>query len=133
MLLVYSLQNPLLNYCLILSFIFRENDLRVIRPFIYVRERALRHFYNNQNMPAIMNVYQEISKQRQKTRQLLAHHEILIPKLFLSLKTALHGLMTFNKEEEVRVRRKSKVKEEDRSRSEDSDVETDEEPILKAD
>lgn len=112
-------------------YFLKEHNLRVIRPFIYVRERTLRQFIINTDLPAALNttVCQEISKQRQRARQLLAQHEILFPKLFNSLKNSLYDLITFQNEEECRKRKKLKAKDSEDS----SDNETDEEPILKSD
>jgi len=79
----------------------------------------------------MLNTYvcPDISKQRQRARQLLAQQEILFPKLFTSLRQALHPLLSFNLgQEEFKFRRRLKSKE-----NEDSDMETDEEPALKTD
>jgi tRNA(Ile)-lysidine synthase TilS/MesJ len=34
-------------------FPYRERDLRVIRPFVYVREKSLRQFAESRNLPVI--------------------------------------------------------------------------------
>jgi hypothetical protein len=34
-------------------FRYRERDLRVIRPFVYVREKSLRQFAESRNLPVI--------------------------------------------------------------------------------
>lgn len=106
----------------------KGQDLRIIRPFIYVRERSLRQFVMNSNLPAMLNssVCPEISKQRQRARQLLAQHEVLYPKLFVSLKNALRELITCRRGEVTERRKKTKLKDYD----DGSDTETDEEPIL---
>lgn len=72
----------------------------------------------------------EITKQRQRARQLLAQHEILFPKLFTSLRNALHPLIGFEiAEGELKSRKRLKSKD----NGDGSDIETEEEPILKHD
>lgn len=86
----------------------------------------------SQNLPAVLNsaICPEITKQRQRARQLLAQHEILFPKLFTSLRNSLHPLVGFQIEEgELKSRRRLKLKE----IGDGSDGETDEEPIIKTD
>nr|CAD7460575.1 unnamed protein product [Timema tahoe] len=116
----------------------RERDLRVIRPFVYVREKSLRQFAESRNLPIIPEncpACFEAPKERHRTKQLLAQQEILFPRLFWSLRSALHPLMSFRHTgEESRVytrhRKHSQpqqtvltVKEPD-----ESSTETDEEP-----
>lgn len=127
--------------------IFRDHDLRIIRPFIYVREKAIRQFVTTQNLPAMLNsaICPEISKQRQRARQLLAQHEILFPKLFTSLRNALHPLIGFhiddnddvdhllhhNNQGDI-IKSRKKLKSINNNNTDgSSDPETDEEPILK--
>ncbi|CAH0560225.1 unnamed protein product [Brassicogethes aeneus] len=106
----------------------REHDLRVIRPFVYVREKAIRQFVSNHNLPLSNNATcSNLSKERQRIKQLLTQQEILFPKLFTSLRSALHKLIGFHVEEvEIKSRKKNSSKE-----SDDSSDETDEEPYLK--
>lgn len=74
-------------------FFLREHDLRVIRPLVYVREKALRQFVSNENLPVSSAANPNLSKERQRIKQLLTQQEILFPRLFLSLKDALHPLI----------------------------------------
>ncbi|KAJ8947704.1 hypothetical protein NQ318_001543, partial [Aromia moschata] len=108
----------------------KEHELRIIRPFVYVREKALRQFASNENLPVLTNSSSpNISKERQRIKQVLTQQEILFPKLFTSLRSALHPLIDFQiKECEVKFRKRLKSKE-----SDESDNETDEEPVVKSD
>ncbi|XP_071445541.1 uncharacterized protein [Hetaerina americana] len=75
----------------------RERDLRVIRPFAYVREKAIRQFAEGKRLPIIPEncpMCFEAPKERHRTKQLLAQQEILFPRLFWSLRSALHPLMS---------------------------------------
>ncbi|XP_065845865.1 uncharacterized protein [Oscarella lobularis] len=74
----------------------KEGDLRVIRPFVYVREKDLRAFANSSKLPVIAEncpACFEAPKERHRTKQLLAAQEILFPKLYKSLLTAMRPLM----------------------------------------
>ncbi|XP_063236330.1 uncharacterized protein LOC134538770 isoform X2 [Bacillus rossius redtenbacheri] len=117
----------------------KERDLRVIRPFVYVREKSLRQFAESRNLPVIPEncpACFEAPKERHRTKQLLAQQEILFPRLFWSLRSALHPLMSFRYTGEesrayVRHRKHSQTqalspKDED---ADDSSSETDEEPV----
>lgn len=132
--------------------------MRIIRPFIYVREKAIRQFVTSQNLPAMLNsaICPEITKQRQRARQLLAQHEILFPKLFTSLKNALHPLIGFHFDNngdnasnvdndgksdnlnggDIKSTKRSKSKDSDNitngkaATDDGSDPETEEEPVL---
>ena len=73
-----------------------EGDCRIIRPFVYVREKALAKFANKQNLPVIIeNCPACFSKptQREHMKQLLAEQEALIPNIFGSLVSTLKPLM----------------------------------------
>lgn len=108
-------------------FFTREHELRVIRPFVYVREKALRQHSINENLPVVISSSSpKLTKERQRVRQLLTQQEIIFPKLFISLKSALHPLLGFEiREYETKFcRRPSKD-------SDDSEAETDEEPVIK--
>ncbi|XP_046395677.1 uncharacterized protein LOC124162951 [Ischnura elegans] len=75
----------------------RERDLRVIRPFVYVREKTIRQFAEGKRLPIIPEncpMCFEAPKERHRTKQLLAQQEILFPRLFWSLRSALHPLMS---------------------------------------
>lgn len=111
--------------------IFREYKLRVIRPFVYVREKYLRQFVSNQNLPVSSNIISpDLTKERQRIKQVLTQQEILFPKLFTSLRSALHPLIGFQiKECEVKYRRRLKSKDNDDC----SENETDEEPVVSGD
>lgn len=111
----------------------KEHDLRVIRPLVYVREKAVRQFATNENLPASLNsTNPNLSKERQRIKQLLTQQEILFPRLFKSLKDALHPLIGFQiRECELKCRRLSKSSKE--TEDFDSTEETDEEPIVSDD
>jgi tRNA 2-thiocytidine biosynthesis protein TtcA len=71
-------------------------DLRVIRPFIYVRERQTRAFAEAAGLPVIIeNCPACFSKpqQRYAMKLMLAEQEKLHPKLFASLRTAIKPLL----------------------------------------
>lgn len=74
-----------------------EGDLRVIRPFVYVREKELRTFAEKVKLPVITEncpACFEAPKERHRTKQLLAAQEILFPGLYNSLLTAMKPLMS---------------------------------------
>ncbi|XP_037506129.1 uncharacterized protein LOC119382491 [Rhipicephalus sanguineus] len=78
----------------------REGDLRVTRPFVYVREKNLRKFADEKKLPVIAEncpACFEAPKERHRVKQLLAAQEILFPKLYASLKSAMHPLMAINR------------------------------------
>ena len=57
------------------NYAVREGDLRVVRPFVYVRERQLREFAEAQGLPVIPEncpACFESPKERHRTKQLLA-------------------------------------------------------------
>jgi len=73
-----------------------EGDSRVIRPFVYVREKDLRSFAEKVKLPVIAEncpACFEAPKERHRTKQLLAAQEILFPDLYNSLLTAMKPLM----------------------------------------
>ncbi|XP_068220814.1 uncharacterized protein [Palaemon carinicauda] len=74
----------------------REEDLRVIRPFVYVREKDLRVFAESKKLPVIPEncpACFEAPKERHRVKQMLAQQEVLFPGLYWSLRTALHPVM----------------------------------------
>jgi tRNA 2-thiocytidine biosynthesis protein TtcA len=71
-------------------------DLRVIRPFVYVRERQTRAFAEAAQLPVIFeNCPACFAKPQQRfaMKQMLAEQEKLHPKLFASLLTAMKPQM----------------------------------------
>lgn len=82
------------------NYFVREGDLRVTRPFVYVREKNLRKFAEEKRLPVIAEncpACFEAPKERHRVKQLLAAQEILFPKLYPSLCSAMHPLMAINK------------------------------------
>lgn len=82
------------------NYTVREGDLRVTRPFVYVREKNLRRFAEEAKLPVIPEncpACFEAPKERHRVKQLLAAQEILFPKLYSSLSSAMHPLMAINK------------------------------------
>eukprot|EP00112_Aurelia_sp_Birch-Aquarium-sp1_P009486 Seg208.7 transcript_id=Seg208.7/GoldUCD/mRNA.D3Y31 product=tRNA-cytidine protein_id=Seg208.7/GoldUCD/D3Y31 len=77
-----------------------EGDLRIIRPLIYVREKDLRQFAEQENLPVISEncpACFEAPKERHRMKQLLANQEILFPNLFSSIQTSLKPLFSKNR------------------------------------
>nr|XP_045618240.1 uncharacterized protein LOC123770444 [Procambarus clarkii] len=77
----------------------KEGDLRVIRPFVYVREKDLRRFAESKKLPVIPEncpACFESPKERHRVKQMLAQQEVLFPGLYWSLRTALHPVMAIN-------------------------------------
>eukprot|EP01104_Vermistella_antarctica_P009059 TRINITY_DN2312_c0_g2_i1.p1 TRINITY_DN2312_c0_g2~~TRINITY_DN2312_c0_g2_i1.p1 ORF type:complete len:1161 (-),score=274.48 TRINITY_DN2312_c0_g2_i1:85-3567(-) len=73
-----------------------EGDLRVIRPFVYVREDKLREFASDAHLPVIVEncpACFEEPKERQRVKRLLAAQEHQFPALYNSLRAALKPLM----------------------------------------
>lgn len=75
----------------------KEQELRVIRPFVYVRERALRQFTEGKKLP-MLRVKCETCEESgavklQRNRELLAHQERSYPRLYWSLRNALRPLI----------------------------------------
>merc|ERR1719154_536434 len=82
------------------SYTNKQGDLRIIRPFVYVRENALRHFAETQKLPIIAEncpACFEAPKERQRVKQLLAQQELLYPRLYWNLKTAMYPVMRIDK------------------------------------
>lgn len=77
-------------------YLIDAGDLRVIRPFVYVRERQTRDFARNAQLPVISEncpACFAVPTQRFAMKQMLAEQEKLHPKLFASLLTAIKPLM----------------------------------------
>jgi len=78
------------------NYTVQEGDLRIVRPFVYVREKQLRQFAEEQKLPVIPEncpACFENPKERHRTKQLLAQQELLFPKLYWSLKSAMYPVM----------------------------------------
>ncbi|KAJ1370590.1 hypothetical protein KIN20_032351 [Parelaphostrongylus tenuis] len=74
----------------------RDGTLRVIRPLIFVRERALREFAESRRLPVIAENCPACFNQateRHRIKQLLAQQELIFPDLFNSLRSALRPLL----------------------------------------
>jgi len=73
-----------------------EGDIRVIRPFVYVRERLLRDFAEHQQLPVIIENCPACfgaPSERQQMKKMLAEQEQRYPNTFKSLQQTLHPLM----------------------------------------
>ncbi|KJH41938.1 aminotransferase, class V [Dictyocaulus viviparus] len=74
----------------------RDGTLRVIRPLIFVRERALREFAETRGLPVVPENCPACFNQateRHRIKQLLAQQELIFPNLFNSLRSALRPLL----------------------------------------
>ncbi|XP_011055884.1 PREDICTED: uncharacterized protein LOC105146932 [Acromyrmex echinatior] len=71
----------------------RREDLRVIRPFIYVREKALRQFTESKKLP-ISRDSQTLSEKQNRRKELMLQQERAYPRLHWSVRTALRPLIT---------------------------------------
>ncbi|XP_063605849.1 uncharacterized protein LOC134780859 [Penaeus indicus] len=77
----------------------KEGDLRVIRPFVHVREKDLRRFAETKKLPIIPEncpACFEAPKERHRVKQMLAQQEVLFPGLYWSLRTALQPVMAIS-------------------------------------
>jgi len=85
------------------DYINKEQDTqprRVIRPLCYIREINTRNFAEKNNLPIIPEncpACFEDPKERHRLKQLLANQELLFPRLFDNLKTAIVPLMRQDK------------------------------------
>ncbi|XP_067663197.1 uncharacterized protein [Haliotis asinina] len=78
----------------------QEGDLRVIRPFVFVREKELRNFAEKNKLPVIAEncpACFEAPKERHRTKQLLASQELLFPHLYNSIMAAMKPVMAINR------------------------------------
>lgn len=67
--------------------------MRIIRPFIHVRDKWVKQYAISQMLPANYdNGHIRINKQRQRARQLLAQQEIVSPNIFSNLRGAIQQL-----------------------------------------
>lgn len=73
-----------------------EGDIRVVRPLVYVRERALREYAKIAALPVIFEncpACFEAPKERQRVKVMLAAQEHIHPNLFSSLMKCMRPLM----------------------------------------
>ncbi|XP_054721621.1 uncharacterized protein LOC129231354 [Uloborus diversus] len=76
-----------------------SSSLRIIRPFVFVREKDLRQFSEQKKLPVIPEncpACFEAPKERHRMKQLLASQEVQFPMLYRSLRTAMYPLMAIN-------------------------------------
>lgn len=76
-----------------------EGDLRVIRPFVYIREKVFQDFAERNKLPVITEncpACFAIPKERRRIKNLLAAQEHLNPSLFGCLLRAMKPLMKTN-------------------------------------
>lgn len=74
--------------------------MRVIRPFVNVREKDLRQFAEEKRLPIIPEncpACFEAPKERHRMKQLLAAQEVMFPQLFNSIQSAIKPIMAINK------------------------------------
>ncbi|XP_071641002.1 uncharacterized protein [Temnothorax longispinosus] len=71
----------------------RREDLRVVRPFIYVREKALKQFAESKKLPISQDSRTQSEKQNRR-KELMLQQERAYPRLHWSVRTALRPLIT---------------------------------------
>ncbi|KAB0799551.1 hypothetical protein PPYR_07431 [Photinus pyralis] len=105
-------------------YLVRDHELRIIRPFIYVREKAIKQFVISHRLPVNLetNQFDSTTKQRLRAKQMLAQQEILYPKLYENIKSAMNTIMGFH----LQIRDKAES-----AQPYASEGETDEESILR--
>lgn len=77
-------------------YVIDAGDLRVVRPFVYIRERQTVDFARRAGLPAIVDncpACFRMPTERMRVKQLLADQEKERPKLFRSLLSAMRPLM----------------------------------------
>lgn len=82
------------------NYTIQKGTLRIIRPFVYVREKDLRRFAEQKKLPVITEncpACFEAPKERHRIKQLLAAQEILFPFLYQNFRSALYPLMAINR------------------------------------
>nr|XP_012216545.1 PREDICTED: uncharacterized protein LOC105668652 isoform X2 [Linepithema humile] len=72
----------------------RREDLRVVRPFIYVREKALRQFTESKKLAVSREQTPHLSEKQNKRKELMLQQERAYPRLHWSVRTALRPLIT---------------------------------------
>lgn len=75
----------------------RREDLRVVRPFIYVREKALRQFAESKKLPISQNT-RTLSEKQSRRKELMLQQERAYPRLHWSVRTALRPLITAHRQ-----------------------------------
>ena len=78
------------------SNICSAGDVRIIRPFVYVRERDIRKWAFESKLPVISEncpACFEIPKERKRMKTLLSTQELLYINLFPNLMSAMKPLM----------------------------------------
>ncbi|KAK0418404.1 hypothetical protein QR680_013539 [Steinernema hermaphroditum] len=96
--LITAFQNGILS-TMKAHYTTKDKQLRVIRPLVYVREKELRDFAEQNNLPVIPEncpACFSSPTERYRMKQLLASQELLFPKLFNSLKSAIKPLLEVN-------------------------------------
>ncbi|KAK5644216.1 hypothetical protein RI129_008061 [Pyrocoelia pectoralis] len=96
----------------------RDHELRIIRPLVYVREKAIKQFVISHRLPINLesNQFDNTTKQRLRAKQMLAQQEILYPKLYENIKAAMNTIMGFHLQ--------------DKNKVDGSEGETDEESVI---
>ncbi|XP_014474966.1 PREDICTED: uncharacterized protein LOC106744578 [Dinoponera quadriceps] len=73
----------------------RREDLRVVRPFIYVREKALKQFAESKKLRVSQESRSPLPSEKQnKRKELMQQQERAYPRLHWSVRTALRPLIT---------------------------------------
>eukprot|EP00039_Didymoeca_costata_P005534 m.82303 g.82303 ORF g.82303 m.82303 type:complete len:1086 (+) comp12863_c0_seq3:256-3513(+) len=78
------------------NYVIQAEDIRVIRPFVYVREHMTRQFSKTANLPIVDEncpACFEGPKERYRIKTLLAQQEHLMPQLFPNLLKTMKPLM----------------------------------------
>ncbi|CAB3401688.1 unnamed protein product [Caenorhabditis bovis] len=74
----------------------KDGALRVIRPLVFIREKALRTFAEEKKLPVVAENCPACFNQateRHRIKQMLAQQELVFPELFNSLRSALRPLL----------------------------------------
>lgn len=72
----------------------RRQDLRVVRPFVYVREKALRQFVESKKLLVTRGIgSSDLPEKRKQSKELILGQERAYPRLYWSLRTALRPLI----------------------------------------
>lgn len=72
----------------------RRQDLRVIRPFVYVREKSLRQFAESKKLLASRETRSsDLPEKQNQSKEVMIQHERTYPRLSWSLRSALRPLI----------------------------------------